>query len=134
MTGADLAERFRGRSGPVKALLLDQSVIAGVGNMYADEALWRTQIAPNRAAGDVTEDEAGRLSWAIREILQAGITVGDTTFGDRAYVGVDGQAVRGWDLLAAYGRAGEPCQRCGEAIIRSTVAGRGTHWCPRCQR
>jgi formamidopyrimidine-DNA glycosylase len=115
---------------PVKALLLDQRVVAGVGNIYADEALWLARIHP--AARHVGPRRARALHRAIREVLLAAIEREGTTFRD--YQMVNGASGRNADHLRAYGQAGLPCQRCGTAMSSSTVAGRGTTCCLRCQR
>jgi formamidopyrimidine-DNA glycosylase len=115
---------------PVKARLLDQRLVAGVGNIYADEALWLARIHP--AARQVGPRRARALHAAIREVLAAAIEREGTTFRD--YRMVNGASGRNADFLQAYGQAGRPCARCGTALRASTVAGRGTTYCPRCQR
>jgi formamidopyrimidine-DNA glycosylase len=115
---------------PVKALLLDQRVVAGVGNIYADEALWLARIHP--ASRDVGPRRARTLHAAIREVLTTAIEREGTTFRD--YQMVNGASGRNADFLRAYGQAGLPCTRCGTAMTASTVAGRGTTHCSRCQR
>jgi formamidopyrimidine-DNA glycosylase len=115
---------------PVKALLLDQRVLAGVGNIYADEALWLARIHP--AARHVGPRRARALHEAVREVLTEAIEREGTTFRD--YQMVNGASGRNADFLRAYGQAGLPCVRCGTAMSSSTVAGRGTTHCPRCQR
>jgi formamidopyrimidine-DNA glycosylase len=118
------------RRAPVKALLLDQRVVAGIGNIYADEALWLARIHP--ASRDVGPRRAAVLHEAIREVLTAAIDREGTTFRD--YQMVNGESGRNADFLRAYGQAGLPCVRCGTALRASLVAGRGTTHCPRCQR
>lgn len=113
----------------VKTQLLSQRPVAGVGNIYADEALWRAGIHPGRRS--VTRAEAARLLTAVREVLEQGIANGGTTLRD--YRTVEGGTGRNQLELGCYGRAGEPCLRCGEALRRSVVDARGTTWCPRCQ-
>lgn len=117
-------------SAPVKARLLDQRLVAGVGNIYADEALWRACIHP--ATRTVGRRRAHRLHAAIREVLAAAVAREGTTFRD--YRLVNGASGRYLTELDAYGRAGLPCRRCGTALRASTVAQRGTVHCPRCQR
>jgi formamidopyrimidine-DNA glycosylase len=120
-----------GRSqAPVKARLLDQRLVAGVGNIYADEALWLARIHPS--ARQLGPRRARALHAAIREVLAAAIEREGTTFRD--YQMVNGASGRNADFLRAYGQAGRPCSRCGTALRASTVAGRGTTHCPRCQR
>jgi formamidopyrimidine-DNA glycosylase len=118
------------RRAPVKACLLDQHVVAGVGNIYADEALWRARIHP--ASRRVGRERAHRLHGAVREVLTAAIEREGTTFRD--YRAVNGESGRFATELEAYGRAGRTCRRCGATMRRSVVAGRGTTHCPGCQR
>jgi formamidopyrimidine-DNA glycosylase len=115
---------------PVKALLLDQRAVAGVGNIYADEALWLARIHP--AARQVGPRRAAALHAAIRQVLAAAIEREGTTFRD--YQLVNGASGRNAVHLEAYGQAGLPCSRCGTALTASVVAGRGTTHCRRCQR
>jgi formamidopyrimidine-DNA glycosylase len=115
---------------PVKAALLGQRLVAGVGNIYADEALWRTRIHP--ASRRVGRDRAYALHAAIRDVLAAAIEREGTTFRD--YQMVNGASGRNADFLEAYGQAGLPCRRCGTAMRRTVIAQRGTTYCPRCQR
>lgn len=117
-------------SGTVKARLLDQRLVAGVGNIYADEALWLARIHP--ASRRVGRERAHRLHAAIREVLTAAIEREGTTFRD--YQMVNGESGRNADFLMAYGQADLPCTRCGTPMVRSVVAQRGTTHCPRCQR
>ena len=127
----DAFARLLGRTGaPVKARLLDQRLVAGVGNIYADEALWRSRVHP--AARRVTRPAALRLHAAIREVLAAAVAREGTTFRD--YQLVNGASGRYLTELDAYGRGGLPCRRCGTALRSTTVAQRGTVHCPRCQR
>ncbi len=130
-TPASLAARFDRRRAPVKAALLDQRAAAGMGNIYADEALWRAQIHPLRPAGDLDEQELKRLHRAVREALEAGIARQGTTLRD--YRTPDGEEGRMQAALRVYGREGEPCYRCGAQIGKTRAAGRGTWYCPNCQ-
>jgi formamidopyrimidine-DNA glycosylase len=116
---------------PIKALLLDQSRIAGLGNIYADESLWAACIHPARAGSSLTADEAATLLRQIKVVLRRAIRAGGTTFSDfrNAY----GEMGRFRHRLKVYGRRGEPCPRCGTTVERLVVAGRGTHVCPHCQ-
>ncbi len=117
-------------SSPVKAKLLDQRLVAGVGNIYADEALWRARIHP--ASRRVGKARAGLLHQAIREVLAAAIEREGTTFRD--YQMVNGQSGRYAEQLDAYGQGDLPCRRCGTAMRRTVIAQRGTTYCPSCQR
>lgn len=130
-TTAYLQERLgRSRSG-IKSFLLRQDVVAGLGNIYADESLFLAGIHPKRPAASVGQEEIGRLHGAIRQVLRQGIDQGGTSIRDyRDGLGRSGGNQR---LLCVYGRGGEPCPRCGTAISRAEFGGRGTHWCSRCQ-
>jgi formamidopyrimidine-DNA glycosylase len=125
-----LWRRLRRSTVPVKAQLLSQRPLAGVGNIYADEGLWRAGVHPARRS--VTRAEAGRLLVELRAVLEQGIANGGTTLRD--YRTVDGEPGRNQLELGCYGRAGEPCLRCGTELRRSVIAARGTTHCPRCQR
>jgi len=126
-TPSFLSSRLDGRSTPVKAAILDQRTVAGLGNIYADEALWHAGIHPLRPAGELRRDESKALRDAVREALLRGIGWGGTDLGDGV---IDAAGV---SELKAYGRGGEPCERCGTPIARAVVSGRGTWFCPRCQ-
>ncbi len=127
-----LARILEGRRAPVKSVLLDQHRLAGVGNIYADESLWRSGILPFRAAGSLTGQEIEVLARALREVLKEAIARRGTTFSD--YRDGEGRPGDFGSRLSVYGRVGEPCPRCGTAIERTKVAGRGTYFCPRCQK
>ena len=131
-TPAALAARLAGRRRAIKAVLLDQTAVAGLGNIYADEALWRARIHPLRPAGSLTPAEIRRLHDGIRGALESGLAHGGTTFG--RYRDVNDEAGRNLEHVAVYQRTGQPCPRCGTPIQRITVAQRGTHFCPHCQR
>ena len=131
-TAARLSARLSGRRGKLKPLLLDQSLIAGVGNIYADEALWRAKLHPLRTADTLDERDVRRLHRAIRQVLREGIANRGASFSD--YVGADGEPGANAERLAVYRRTGEPCLRCGSRIERIVVGQRSTHFCPRCQR
>ena len=131
-SAARLAERLRGRSARLKTLLLDQTFIAGVGNIYADEALWRARLHPLRAADTLTPTEVRRLHRAVRAVLRQGIANRGTSLGD--YVGADDEPGDNAERLAVYQRTGQPCLRCGRPISRIVVGQRSTHFCPHCQR
>jgi formamidopyrimidine-DNA glycosylase len=115
----------------IKVLLLDQRAIAGIGNIYAIEALWRARIHPLRKAGSLRADEIMRLHEAIRWALRKGIRLGGASRSD--YVDARGNKGRMQREFQVYSRAGEPCPRCGRVIVRTVVGGRGTFHCPRCQ-
>ncbi|HSK16736.1 MAG TPA: bifunctional DNA-formamidopyrimidine glycosylase/DNA-(apurinic or apyrimidinic site) lyase [Gaiellaceae bacterium] len=131
-TAARLAEALAGRRAPVKAALLDQRAAAGVGNIYADEALWYARIHPQAPAGALDLEQVAALRNAIRKALRLGIRRQGATLRD--YRGADGGRGRMQDEFRVYGRAGQPCERCGTPIARTRVAGRGTWYCPVCQR
>lgn len=133
-TVARWARMLGRRRGRIKPLLLNQRFLAGLGNIYTDEALWRAGIHPLRPANTLSADEVRRLHRAIRRVLRAAIDRGGTTLDDEGYVHVDGSAGTFVDYLAVYGRAGEPCPRCAEPVRRIVVGQRGTHFCPHCQR
>ena len=126
-----LAEALAGRRAPVKATILDQRRLAGVGNIYADEALWRARIHPQRPAGELDEDELRALHRGIRAALKAGISRQGATLRD--YRTPDGRSGGMQHEFKVYGREGEPCERCGRPIEKTRAAGRGTWFCPGCQ-
>lgn len=126
-----LAKAFDGRVAPVKALLLDQRVVAGLGNIYVCEALNLSRIAPRKPAGQIARAALDRLVVAIREVLNAAIEAGGSTLRD--YARPDGQLGYFAKQWRVYGREGEPCP-CGKGIVERMVdAGRSTFWCPKCQ-
>jgi formamidopyrimidine-DNA glycosylase len=127
-----LAERLSRRSAKLKTLLLDQTFIAGVGNIYADEALWRARLHPLRPADSLDEGDVRRLHRAVRQVLREGIANRGASFSD--YVGVDGEPGANAERLAVYRRTEQPCHRCGRPIRRIVVGQRSTHFCPHCQR
>lgn len=131
-SGDDLARAARRRRGPVKGLLLDGRVVAGVGNIYACEALFRAGIRPDRPVDRIAPPRWRRLGEEVIAVLGEAIAAGGTTINDFA----DGAGHEGLFqvALAVYGRAGEPCPRCGRTIRRTALAGRGTYFCPGCQR
>jgi formamidopyrimidine-DNA glycosylase len=131
-TAEHLRELTRARRAPIKALLLDQRRIAGVGNIYADEALFRARIHPRRPAGKLTLAQLEELRQGIIEALSAGIDARGASIDDFRHV--DGVSGSFQNEFLAYGRAGEPCVRCGTPIAKTVVAGRGTYLCPSCQR
>ncbi|AEB11604.1 DNA-formamidopyrimidine glycosylase [Marinithermus hydrothermalis] len=124
-----LARTARG----VKAVLLAQEVVAGLGNIYADEALWRAGVHPARPANTLEVGAIARLYTAIREVLAEAVAAGGSTLQDGTYRRPDGALGRFQVQHKVYGRPGAPCVRCGTPILKAVVAGRGTHFCPRCQ-
>jgi formamidopyrimidine-DNA glycosylase len=127
-----LAETIAGRRAPIKAVLLDQRRLAGVGNIYADEALWRARVHPLQPARDLRPAEVASLHRGVRAALRAGIARQGATLSD--YRTPEGARGRMQDEFKVYGRAGEPCERCGTPIEKIRTAGRGTWYCPGCQR
>lgn len=123
--------RLRAHSGRLKPLLLDQAFLAGVGNIYADEALWRARLHPLRAADTLSPAEELRLYLAIRSVLNEAIENRGSSVGDYTAPEGDGEMQEHLDV---YQRTGEDCRRCGRPIRRITVGGRGTHFCSWCQR
>jgi formamidopyrimidine-DNA glycosylase len=129
---AAFAALFRGRKLSIKAALLNQSLLSGVGNIYADESLFRAGIRPTRRSGRLSRAELERLRLALHDVLNHAIRLGGSSVSD--YVDADGE--RGFFQLehAVYLRTGEPCRVCKSKIRRTAIAGRGTHYCPECQR
>lgn len=121
-----------GRTTPIKALLLDQHRIAGIGNIYACEALWEAGIRPGRPAKALTKPAVRRLHHAIVDVLNRAIEMRGTSVDD--YVDADGLQGGFQNALAVYGKLGSPCLRCGKPIVRTVIAQRGTWWCRNCQR
>ena len=135
-TARGLGERLRGRKAPLKAALLDQRTLAGLGNIYVDEALWYAKLHPLREAGTLDTNELKRLHRAIRKALELGLARQGSTLSD--YRLPDGSSGSMQDEFRVYGRVGaggvgEPCDRCGTEIAKTRVGGRGTWFCPRCQ-
>lgn len=133
-TAARLGEMLAQRRGRIKPLLLNQRFLVGLGNIYADEALWRAGVHPLRAANTLDRAEVERLHEAIGSTLRAAIDEGGTTLSDTAYRQPDGQLGSFGGLLAVYGREGRPCPRCGDPIQRIRVNQRSAHVCLNCQR
>ena len=134
MTAEELHGRLqRHRNSVIKAVILDQTVICGLGNIYADEALFVAGIYPGRRAGTVSFAETERLIDAAREVMEKSIAAGGSTM--ETYVKADGTRGDDLELFAqVFHRQGKPCMRCGTEIVKTRVAGRGTHYCPVCQR
>jgi formamidopyrimidine-DNA glycosylase len=132
VTPQQLADGLRKTTRSIKAALLDQGVIAGVGNIYADEALFLAGLRPRRWAGRLKAPEIAKLAAAIREVLQQSIETGGSTLRD--YVDADGRRGTAQEGHAVYGRGGKPCRRCGHPLKHALVAQRTTVWCSRCQK
>ena len=130
-----LRERLAGRRGAMKSVLLDQRVVAGIGNIYADEILHRVRLRWDRRVESLRPAVVARLARTIVEVLTAAIEAGGSTLGDTQYVDVDGSVGSFQDEHFVYGREGLPCRTCGKSLIRRVmVAGRSASYCPRCQR
>ena len=129
---AEFAALFKGRKIAIKAALLNQSLLHGVGNIYADESLFRAGIRPRRQAGKLTRAEYVRLREALQKVLARAIKLGGSSVSDY----VDAEGMSGYFQIEhnVYGRGGKPCKVCGTAIRKIVVGGRGTHYCPVCQR
>jgi formamidopyrimidine-DNA glycosylase len=128
-----LAEALAGRTAPIKALLLDQVVVSGLGNIYADEALHLAGIHPLRPGGELTVSDLVRLLAAIEMVLGAAIENGGTSLDDLAYLLPDGRAGENLDRLRVYGRTDLPCPECGTPVERIVIRARSSHFCPVCQ-
>ena len=122
----------RKRKAPIKAVLLDQSFISGLGNIYVDEALWRAKVRPMRKANLLTKNEAAAIAAASGDILRESIAVGGTTF--QHFVDTGGENGNFSDHLKVFGKQDTDCSRCGTLIKKTRVAARGTHYCPGCQK
>jgi formamidopyrimidine-DNA glycosylase len=130
--GDYLFARSRGRSASIKTFLMDQSIVVGVGNIYAAESLFRAGIAPARPAGRVSRERYGRLAEAVKDILEHAIRRGGTTLRD--FISPDGAPGYFEQELFVYGREGEPCRNCGRRLLDSRLGNRATAWCSNCQR
>ena len=124
--------RLRQRRTGLKRALLDQSLVSGIGNIYADEALWRARLHWARATGTLTRAEAARVLDAVREVLLAALHSGGTSF-DSLYVNVNGESGYFSRSLCVYGQAGQPCPRCGTPVVRDAFMNRSAYSCPHCQ-
>ena len=129
---AEFATAVKARRSPVKAVLLNQAVVRGVGNIYADEALFRAGVRPTRAASSLTRDRLKRIYDAMREVLQEAIDQRGSSVSN--YVDAEGRKGSFQAAHRVYRRTGEPCVNCGGPIKRILVAQRGTHYCPKCQK
>jgi formamidopyrimidine-DNA glycosylase len=123
---------FKGRKTPIKSALLNQKLLSGVGNIYADESLFRAGIRPRRRAASLSKEDLRRLYLAVQEVLKEAIALGGSSISD--YVDADGE--EGFFQLQhrVYGREGEPCLVCKSPIKRVVLAGRSSHYCPKCQK
>jgi formamidopyrimidine-DNA glycosylase len=126
-------ERLRGHRGRLKPLLLDQTFLAGLGNIYVDESLWAAGLHPLRSAVSLGDDEVDRLHAAIRNVLIRAVAARGTSLSTSGYRDLTGQMGEMQGTLAVFRRTGQPCPRCGGVIERLVVGTRGTHVCPRCQ-
>jgi len=125
-------ELFKGRRTPIKSALLNQKILAGIGNIYADESLFRAGVRPRRRAARMTRAELSRLYDALRQVLAEAIAAGGSSVSD--YVDAGGESGLFQLEHRVYGRTGEPCPLCGSRIQRVVIAGRSSHYCPKCQR
>jgi formamidopyrimidine-DNA glycosylase len=126
-------EKFKKKNSGIKRVLLDQQTLSGIGNIYADEALWRSQLHYDQPAGSLTGPKAKELLQHVREILAKAVTEGGTSF-DEQYKNVNGESGYFAVSLNAYGMTGLPCNRCGTQIKRENWMNRGSHFCPKCQK
>ena len=129
---ARFVKLFRGRKTPIKSALLNQKLLSGVGNIYADESLFRARVRPRRRAASLTRDELDRLYKSVQKVLKEAIALGGSSISD--YVDSDGE--EGFFQLQhrVYGREGEPCLVCKSPVKRVVIAGRSAHYCPKCQK
>lgn len=133
LTTSQFVARLRRRNGTtIKAALLDQTVVAGIGNIYADETLWAARIHPSRRVASLPDVQIAALLPEIRRIMRLAIEKGGST--DKNYVSAEGKRGNYLDFAKVFRREGQPCERCGHQIIKLRVAGRGTHVCPVCQK
>jgi formamidopyrimidine-DNA glycosylase len=130
---AAVIKKLRTRSAGIKKVLLDQGIMSGVGNIYADEALWRAKLHYDQPANTLSLAKTKELLAHVKEILAAAVKVGGTSF-DEQYKNVNGQSGYFEVSLNAYGMTGRPCPRCGRAIVRENWMNRGSHFCPKCQK
>ena len=132
-TVAELSAKLAGRTAPIKALLLDQGPISGLGNIYADEALYLARINPLTPGGELSDEQIQALLDATRIVLAGALENGGTSLDDLAYLLPDGQAGDNLEQLLVYGREGLPCLNCGNPVEKVTVSARSTHFCRVCQ-
>lgn len=130
-TWQNVEKALRGRKAPLKSLLMDQKIVAGLGNIYADEALFRAQLNPCQPAGALSEEVYQRLCDAIESVIADALGAGGTTFSD--YVDANGDGGEFYRSLDAYGREGQPCRHCDTPLVRMVLGGRSACYCSRCQ-
>ncbi|MEN9306008.1 MAG: hypothetical protein RLY76_1276 [Actinomycetota bacterium] len=130
---SEVVDRIRKKKSAIKRVLLDQSVMSGVGNIYADESLWRAKIHPERLAHTLSEDEINELLRAAKSVMSKALKQGGTSFDD-LYINVNGESGYFAVELEAYGQEDEPCSRCGTQIKRIVFGNRSSHFCPKCQK
>jgi formamidopyrimidine-DNA glycosylase len=128
-----VVKNLRSRSTEIKRLLLDQTVVSGVGNIYADESLWRAKIHPRRLGSSLKKDQLELLIDSAKQVMSDALAAGGTSFDD-LYVNVNGESGYFERSLAVYGQRGEPCPRCGTKISKESFMNRSSHFCPACQR
>lgn len=131
ITEAQFLAAMRGRKGAIKSWLMNQNLVAGLGNIYADEALFEARVHPLSKPGRVSIDKARQLYKAVRKVLDRAVRLGGTTFSD--YMDIEGRPGAFLSKLRVYQHTGEPCRRCRHAIRRIVIAGRSSHFCPSCQ-
>ena len=130
----DLVKRkMKNRTAGIKHVILDQQLVSGIGNIYADESLWRARLHYNQPANSISSKKLNELFSHVQEVLQEAVEQGGTSF-DQQYKNINGQSGYFSQNLNAYGQAGKPCNRCGRLIIRKSWENRGSHFCPSCQR
>ena len=132
MTGEYLREKAKGKTTHVKPFILDQTVIAGLGNIYADESLFAAGLRPTHRVNRITKKQWAQLAEAIKKVIAQGLEHHGTTF--RNYQDADGQMGDNMDYLQVYHRKGQPCVRCGTPLVQIKVGGRGSVYCPKCQK
>ncbi len=132
LTDAYLKEHYQNKSLPIKSSLLDQSIITGIGNIYADEILFLSQISPLLPANRLTKKNRNDIIFYAREVLNEAIEAGGTTI--RSYTSEEGVHGLFQQQLKVHGKKGEPCPNCGEIILKVQIGGRGTYYCPKCQK
>jgi len=129
----EFVRRLRSRRTEIKRALLDQKLVSGIGNIYADEALWIARVHPAQPTSTISAVAAHRVLEAVREVMHQALAEGGTSF-DALYVNVNGNSGYFSRSLRAYGQQGRPCPRCGRAMVRESFMNRGSHFCPHCQR
>jgi formamidopyrimidine-DNA glycosylase len=125
--------KIRNRTAGIKHVILDQQLVSGIGNIYADESLWRARLHFNQPANSISSRKIGELFHHVTEVLSEAVEQGGTSF-DQQYKNINGQSGYFAQNLSAYGQAGKPCQRCSTPMVRKSWENRGSHFCPRCQR